>query len=353
MKNFIKSRLSGFFIFTFVMCQAGSPAPVFSAVSGSSPDRAVEIARRARDRVERSGESLKVSMDNVFQAFAERTLSLQKLIDARKNLEASGLLDKNDPDGAARRAHINGKILCEIGELKETCDRNLTRMLQSLETFDMAVADSLVDSQSTRSINSNYELAIKQYLKQGQSQFEQAAKDAEETLNAYQGADDLQVKKRLLYKYSRTKQRLLQINQRRSLYEARLKAAAMNQKVAAAIRAKIRKEGHEVPTKFRSLLANLYSAFFTITPLAEMGGTGSLTQLGDLGFANISDVKNTLDIVDGSIDKLGGVLNDMVNDVLSDLGDIQVIETGETAVGVLSVDEEIEFLRNQRENWAG
>ena len=50
-------------------------------------------------------------------------------------------------------------------------DKNIDKLLDSLDSFDRAVADSVVDTQATRSINSNYELALNQYLKQERKTF--------------------------------------------------------------------------------------------------------------------------------------------------------------------------------------
>ncbi len=330
--------------------------PAWAALhpAGVSADRAVEIARQARDRVEHSGKSLQSSSQSLFKAFAERTVELQKLLDTRKQLEESGLLTKGDPDGDARRAHINGKILTEVGELKKACDRNLTGMLGALENFDQAVADSLVDSQATRSINSNYELALDQYLKKGKAHYFDAAGDAEGALQAYQNATDERSKSRMLKRYSRAKQRLQQIAQRRQLYEARLQAASMNQRISGMIREKIRDEGSEIPTRFREVMAAIYNTFAKITPIAELGGTGRPELLGNLGFANLSEVRETLDVVDGAIGKLGSVLDDMVNDVMAGLGEIRVVgDNGGSTGASFSVEEEMEFLRLQRDAWQG
>jgi hypothetical protein len=331
-------------------------APAWAALNptGVSADRAVEIARQARDRVERSGKSLQGSSQSLFKEFAERTVELQKLLDARRQLEESGLLAKGDPDGDARRAHINGQILIEVGELKKACDRHLTGMLAALEHFDRAVADSLVDSQATRSINSNYELALDQYLQKGQSHYQDAAGDAETALQAYQNASDERVKSRMLKRYQRAKQRLQQIAQRRQLYQARLQAAAMNQQISGMIREKIRLEGSDIPTRFREVMAAIYNTFAKITPIAELGGTGTPELLGNLGFANLSEVRETLDLVDGAIGKLGTVLDDMVNDVMAGLGEIRVVgDSGGSSGASFSVEEEMEFLRSQRDAWQG
>lgn len=314
-------------------------------------DRAVEIARQARDRVEYSGQSLQSASQTLFKEFAETTVKLQRLIDVRQNLEASGLLAKGDVDGDARRAHINGKILLEVSELKQACDQNLTTMLSALEQFDQAVADSLVDSQATRSINSNYELALDQYLKQGKAHYQDAAGDAESALQSYQAETDERSKARMLKRYQRAKKRLVQISQRRNLYEARLKVAAVNQQVSGVVRQRIREQGNDIPSRFREVMAGIYNTFAKITPIAEFGGTGNPEVLGAIGFENLSELRSTLDVVDGAIGKLGTVLDDMVSDVTGALSGIQVIDGNGSTSGTLSVEEEMGFLRQQREAW--
>lgn len=316
-----------------------------------SADRAVEIARQARDRVERNGGRLKASSHALFKEFAERTVALQKLIDTRERLDASGFLAKGDPEGEARRAHINAKILTEVGELKKAADARLEGLLSSLQAFDDAVAGSLVDCQATRSINSNYELTLEQYLKQEKAHFEQASQEAQEALNAYQDATEPKMKDRLLKRYNRAKRRLLQIGQRRQLYEARIKVADMNQKISGLIREKIRADGNDISSKFRQVMADLYNTFSKIVPIAEVGGTGTPEIFASLGFGNIEELRETLTIVDGAIGKLGVVLDDMVNDVLAGLGEIKVVKDSTLDSDSFSIEEEMEFLSRQREAW--
>ncbi len=322
-----------------------------SLMSSSSPDRAVQIAKKSRSRVERSGNEVKVSSQALFQEFSDRTVALQELLDTRKQLESAGLLDKDDPEGKARRAHINGKILMEVGKLKKSCDANLDTLLRSLDRFDAAVAASLVDSQATRSINTNYELALSRYMKDEKVRFNEASKNAQLALEAYQDAETPRDKKRTLQRYNRIKRRLMQVEQRRKLYEARIKVAGMNQKFANLVREKIRAEGSDISTQFRDLLANLYNVFAKITPVAEVGGTGTPELMANMGFPNVEELRNTLAVVGDATDKLGGVLDDMVDDVLSGLGEIRVVNTNGINNETLSVDEEMDFLRQARLNW--
>jgi len=316
-----------------------------------SADRAVDIARQARDRVERNGKQLTTSSHALFKEFAERTVALQKLIDTRQRLVKAGFLNKGEPEGDARRAHINAKILTEVGELKKVCDKRLEGLLSSLQTFDDSVANSLVDCQATRSINSNYELTLEHYLKQERTHFEQASQDGLEALEAYQNATDPKLKARLLKKYNRAKRRLVRIGQRRQLYEGRIKVADMNQKISGLIREKIRADGNEIASKYRQVMADLYNTFSKIIPVAEAGGTGSPEILANMGFSNVEELRETLDIVDGAIGKLDVVLDDMVNDVLAGLGEIRVVKDSSLASETFSIEEEMEFLNKQREAW--
>ena len=350
----MQARIKSFFYVGGMMLILGMAVPhlVQGAYVGTqSPDRAVQIAKKSRTRVERSGDDVKQSSRALFKEFADRTAALQELLDTRQQLEESGLLDKNDPAGAARRAHINGKILMEVGKLKKSCDANLADLLRALDRFDAAVAASLVDSQATRSINTNYELALNRYMRDERVRFKQASEQAQKALEAYQEAENPKEKKRLLQRYNRIKRRLLQVEQRRRLYEARVKVAAMNQRFAELVREKIRAEGSDISSEFRDLLANLYNVFAKITPVAEVGGTGSPELMANLGFPNVEELRNTLAVVSDATTKLGGVLDDMVNDVMAGLGEIRVVNTSGINSESLSVEEEMEFLRQARVHW--
>ncbi len=332
---------------------ASFPAFAYSTTTRSA-DRAVEIAKRSRDRVEQRGKGLKASSQALFREFAERTAELQRLLDTRERLEEAGFLAKGDPEGDARRAHINGKILMEVGALKTACDEHLASLLYALDSFDEAVAASLADTQATRSINTNYELVLEQYLKREKERFDHASGDARDALEAYRAAsEDPAEKRRLLKRYNRAKRRVLQISQRRSLYEARVKVAAMNQKITGLIREKIRLEGHDVSARYRDVLASLYNTFAKIIPVAEIGGTGSQEILANLGFPHISEMRKTLEIVDDSVGKLGGVLDDMVDEVLAGLDEVKVVNDEGLSTESLSIEEELEFLRKERQAWNG
>lgn len=319
--------------------------------STGDADRAVEIARRSRDRIENNGEMLKASSGKLFSEFAARTGELQRLIDTRKHLEEAGMLDKKDPLGRARLANINARIISEVGRLKGVCDRNLDELLISLDNFERAIADSIVDTQATRSINSNYELILKNYTQKEKSRFLEAAAGAEALLEEMRTVQDPVVKKRLLAKYSRIKKRLGQIRQRRLMYEARLKVAAMNQKVSGIVREKIRNQGHDLPTRFRAVMAGLYTSFSKVVPVAETGGTGYGSSLENLGFSGINDLSETLDIVEASTDKLNKVLDRMVEDVVGGLENIEIVDHAAVKSGAVSIEKEMEYLARERAAW--
>ncbi|MDA3789748.1 MAG: hypothetical protein PF503_14790 [Desulfobacula sp.] len=322
-----------------------------AATGEMNPDRAVEIAKRSRDRIENSGSLLKQSSQKMFSEFAERTGELEKFLDTRQRLEKAGMLSKDDPLGKSRRANINARIILEVGKLKGVCDENLDLLLMSLDSFDRAIADSIVDTQATRSINSNYELILKNYKQKEQERFVEAAARAEELLEQIRSAQDTGTKKRLMTKYSRVKKRLTQIRQRRVLYESRLKVASMNQKISGMIRQKIRQEGSDVPSKFRNVMSGLYNSFAKVVPVAETGGTGLAESLGNFGFENISELSNTLDIVDASTQKLNKVLDQMVEEVIGGLDDIQIVNDESVKSGSISFEKEMEFIGKERAAW--
>ncbi|MCG8683752.1 MAG: hypothetical protein MI892_02685 [Desulfobacterales bacterium] len=338
-------------ISALIMAIAFSITPAWAVTSGYDADRAVEIAKRSRDRIENSGKVLKETSQQMFTEFAKRTGELQKLLDTHQQLESAGMLSKSDSLGRARRANINARIISEVGKLKEVCDNNLDNLLSSLELFDRAIADSIVDTQSTRSINSNYELILKNYKKREQERFLEAAETAEAMLEKLRATNDPAEKKRIAGKFKRLKMRLNQIRQRRLVYESRLKVTAMNQKISGKIREKIREDGEDVPTKFRSVMAGLYTTFAKVVPVAETGGTGFAAAMENLGFENISELSDTLEIVDASTEKLNTVLDKMLKDVIGDLDGIQIVDDKAVKNGAISFEDEMEFIAKERAAW--
>jgi hypothetical protein len=355
-KPMISDRLmNAFLIFLaaiiLLVCQLLASTYAEASTENMDADRAVEIAKRSRDRIENSGKLLKKSSGKMFSEFAERTGELQKYLDTRQRLEKAGMLSKDDPLGKSRRANINAKIILEVGRLKGVCDENLDPLLMSLDVFDRAIADSIVDTQATRSINSNYELILKNYKQKEQERFIKAAATAEELLEQIRSNQDPVIKKRLIAKYNRVKKRLSQIKQRRVLYESRLKVASMNQKISGMIRQKIRQQGSDVPSKFRNVMSGLYTSFGKVVPVAETGGTGFADSLGNFGFANIAELSNTLDIVEASTQKLDKVLDQMVDDVIGGLDNIQIIDDKSVKSGSISIEKEMEFIGKERAAW--
>ena len=322
-----------------------------TGLTSESSDKAVEIAKRSRDRIERNGKSLQMSSKAMFQAFAEKTVVLQNLIDARRNLEKAGLLTKGDPDGDARRAHINGKILLEVGELKKIIDTNLDGFLRSLDSFDDAVMTSLADTQATRSINSNYELALTTYMNQEKERFMDASDEAQTSLEAFQNEDDPKLKERLQQKYYRAKKRLLRIEMRRKQYEARVKVASRNQQISDIIRTKIRANGGDVSTKFKDYFLNIYNTFSKVSVITESGVPGTTELLSNFGFSSLDELNNTLAIASSSVAKLDAVFDDMINEVLSGLDNIEGIQDSAVSGQAFSVNDEMAFIQKQRESW--
>lgn len=315
-------------------------------------DRAVEIAKQSRDRIETSGNMLKESSQAMFTEFAERSGELQRLLDTRERLEQAGLLSRDTAEGRARRAHINARVISEVGRLKDVCDNHLDPLLTSLGAFDQAISESIVDTQATRSISDNHELKIKNYKKAELRRFNQAAEAAEELLNQIRNEQDPRIKRQLVDRYRRVKNRLRQIQQRRNLYENRLRIAAMNQVLSDKTREKIREHGDDIPKKFIAVISNLNNAFYKVVPVAETGGTGFADSLSGFGFSNLKKLSETLDIVSASTQKLDGVLNEMVNDVLKGLDGIQHVEGETFNAEVMSYEKEMEFIGKERAAWS-
>lgn len=324
-------------------------AQAVDAGFASAADRAVEIARRSRDRIESSGTLLKESSRKMFSEFAVRTGSLQKLLDTRARLEKAGMLDKKDPLGRARKANIDARIILEVGALKDVCDKNLDPLLSSLESFDRSVAESIVDTQATRSISDNHELSLKTYKSSESERFARAAAAAEDLLDRIQNTDDTNLKERLLAKYHRVKNRIRAINQRRVLYETRLKIAAMNQVLSDRTRANIRKHGAAIPQKIVDVMSDLNNIFLKLVPVAEAGGTGFADTMSSIGFTELKQLSETLDIVSDSTKKLNRVIDGMVKEVLKGFDGIQQVDDETVSNGgACSHEKEMEFIRKER-----
>jgi hypothetical protein len=348
--SFAKNWQSLIILAALMVCFAGVADPA-NARGDVRADRAVEIARQSKDKVERSGKLLQASSHDMFAAFAQSTATFQQLLDARQQLEDAGFLSPDDQDGRARRAHINARILTELGELKNACDKHLENLLTALDSFDRAVSDSVVDTQATRSINSNYELSLERYLKQERENFHAAAKNAEEALHAYENATAPAEKRQHQMRYNRIRKQLVQIEQRRKLYESRVKVAEMNQVLTGMIRDKIRRDGTDIPEQFRSVMTNLYTLFSKIVPVAEAGVLDGPDALASLGFENLSQIRDILGTVDDSTNKLSQVIDGMVNEMIGGLDGIRVVDDIAMTGGVMSVEDEMAFIYEQRIRW--
>jgi len=126
----------------------------------------------------------------------------------------------------------------------------------------------------------------------------------------------------------------------------------MNQKMTGLIRDKIRQDGSEVPDKFRKVMTEMYTMFSKIVPITESGSLEGGNYLAAIGFENMTKLNETLQIVEGSTEKLNRVLDDMVNDVLAGLGDIATVDDGSLSSGkVLSIEDEMDFISKQRQAW--
>lgn len=329
-------------LLTAFLCVIDGNTYTFAAV-----DRAMEIAKKAKNNVEFSGNELKSTSDKVFKAFAEKTAELQKLMDTRKNLEEAGLLDPNDDLGKARTRNLNAKILGKVAELKEIADSNLSSVLFALDRFDGTVAEAISDSQATRSINSNYELNVNNYLKKEKEIFAEALESAEKYLKECDNGRN----KIACERYSRSKQRLERINQRKKLYKARMLVVANNQKFAELVRDQIKKKGPMVSSRLRLLLAKLYITFSKISPIAPVVGKDSSTVFESAGFANMEKFLDTVVVVDDSLDKLNIELDAMVDGVLEGFGNIAKVEGKFVTQDQFSTEEELSYLNKMKQEW--
>jgi len=315
--------------------------------SSAAIDRAVQIAKKARDDVEYSGKNLKYASDKVFKAFAEKTSELQKLMDTQKHLEQAGLLDSNDKLGIARKRNINAKIMECIGELKQICDENLDELLSALDRFDRTIVNSISDSQATRSINTNYELSLDKYLKKAKNRFEIAMKNARNYLRQCDNGKN----KRACENYKRAKIRIQRINERRKLYETRMMVVTNNQKLSNAIRKQIKNKGFVISSKLRGLISKLYITFSKVSPMTVSMGNNPEASFGSIKIGSLDEFSHTLEIVDNSLSKLNNYMNKMVNDVVGGLSNISEV-SGDYSPQQFSTEEELQYLQNMRKQWA-
>ena len=312
-----------------------------------SSDKAIRIIKQSHDRMERSSQNLMASTKPLFQEFAERSVELSKLIDARKQLDEAGLLVKGDPDGDARRIHIDARILTETGELKKFCDSHLAGILNSIANYDRAVVNSVVDSQATRSLIGNRELAMEQYIAKRSRAYAEAIQEASATLEALQNETDPQKKKRLQKKYNNSKKRLNRHEKKKRLYESRLKMTENTEKLSKLMRDNIRNSGSEISSTLRDQLLELYQAFENAVAIVEIGP--EMMSSGSYNLASMGELQQMARITGPSITKLSNMLGQMTDDMISQLStgfENAAIKSGES----FSIEEEMNFLRTARES---
>ena len=329
------------------MTLTGTCLVTSQAAVEQSSDKAIRIIKKSHDRMERSSQNLMASTKPLFQEFAERSVELSKLIDARKELDEAGLLVKGDPDGDARRIHIDARILTETGELKKFCDSHLAGILTSLANYDRAVVNSVADSQATRSMIGNRELAMEQYIAKRSAAYAEAIQDASATLEALQNETDPAKKKRLQRKYNSSKKRLNRHEQKKQLYESRLKMAENTEKLSKLMRDNIRDSGTEISETLRGQLLELYQAFENAVAIVEVGP--EMMSSGSYDLASMNELKQMANITGPSITKLSNMLGQMTDDMINQLTngfENAAIKSGEE----FSIEEEMNFLRTARES---
>lgn len=321
-------------------------ATSLAAVEQSS-DKAIRIIKQSHDRMERSSQNLMASTKPLFQEFAERSVELSKLIDARKQLEEAGLLVNGDPDGDARRVHIDAKILTETGELKKFCDSHLGGILNALANYDRAVINSVSDSQATRSLIGNRELAMEQYITKRSEAYAEAIQEASATLEALQNEIDPQKKKRLQKRYNNAKKRLNRHEKKKKLYESRLKMTENTAKLSKLMRDNIRDSGTEISATLRDQLLELYQAFENAVAIVEIGP--EMMSSGSYDLASMNELQQMANVTGPSITKLSNMLGQMTDDMINQLTtgfENAAIKSGES----FSIEEEMNFLRTARES---
>ncbi len=312
-------------------------------------DRAVEISKRARESVNRSGKQLVSSSKAFFQAFAANTSKLQEIIDTKKALKNSGMLDSNE----AIEPNLNARFMVAVGELKEACDKHILELKRSLEIFEESIAKAIVNTQDVKSINSNYELALKEFKKHEQKKYDKAEKKAMGVLEACNQGD-----KHACNRYRSMKGKLMSISQQVRLYQTKVKIAQMNQRLGAAMRNKIKNDGPEIAYKMRNVLTHLYASFHKIADIMEVGGPDLKRAIthGIWGGLSTDELNENLDLAIESIEKLNSTIDTMVDSILADLDGVQSptegISSGLSGAQV-NAEEELESLSRLRQSTFG
>lgn len=312
-------------------------------------DRAVEITKRAREDVNRSGKQLVSSSKEFFQAFAAKTSDLQNILDTKKALENSGMLKSNE----AIEPNLNARFMVAVGELKEASDKHLLQLRRSLEIFEETIAKAITNTQDVKSINSNYELALKEFRKREAKKYEKAEQKAMEMLEACNQGD-----KHACNRFKSLKNRLMGISQQVKLYQTKVKIAQINQQLSSAVRNKIRNEGPEIAYKLRNILTQLYASFHKIADIVELGGPdlkNAITK-GIFGGLSTDELNANLNLATEAVEKLSTTIDSIVDSILVSLGDIasptEGISTGLKGAQI-NTEEELESLAKLRESTFG
>ncbi len=312
-------------------------------------DRAVEITKRAREDVNRSGKQLVSSSKDFFQAFAAKTSDLQNIIDTKKALNNSGMLKSNE----AIEPNLNARFMVAVGELKEASDKHLLQLRRSLEIFEEAIAKAITNTQDVKSINSNYELALKEFKKGKAKKYERAEKRAMEMLEDCNQGD-----KHACNRYKRLEDRLMGISQQVKVYQSKVKIAQINQQLSSGVRNKIKNEGPEIAYKLRNILTQLYASFHKIADIVGLGGPdlkNAITK-GIFGGLSTDELSANLNLATEAVEKLSVTIDSIVDSILVSLGDIasptQGVTTGLKGAQV-STEEELKSLAELREETFG
>ncbi len=316
------------------------PLMLYAAVP--SGDRAVEISKRARQSVNESGERLVSSTRAFFQAFAEHTTDLQEILDTKRALRDSGMLE-NRPD---IEANINARFMNKVGALKKGCDEHVQELTRSLESFEETIAQAIARTQDVKAINSNYELALKEFKKREQKRYGETEKKAMEALESCDAGDKLACNR-----YRNITQRLRGIQHQATVYKTKLKTAQLNQMLGKKMRDKIKVAGPEIAFKMREALTKLYGVYHMLADIMELGGPDMKRSLNDVFGGLSTDVlMNRLDVTTAAIDKLTLAVDEMVGSILGDFDKMKPTAAGVSSLAdsQINIEDEMKLLFEMR-----
>jgi len=319
--------------------------PPAARASIPTGDRAMELSRRAREDVNRSGKQLVSSSKDFFQAFAAHTSELQDILDTRKALKNSGMVESNKEI----ETNLNARFMVAVGKLKQACDKHIVDLMRSLERFEKSIATAIANTQDVKAINSNYELALTAFRKSEQKKYDAAEKKALEVLDRCNAGN-----KHACNRYRSLKSKLMAISQQVRLYETKVKIAQMNQDLSAAMRNKIKNEGPRIAFKMRNVLTQLYASFHKVADIMDVGGPDLKEALSEGIFGGLStdELNQNLDLATQSIEKLSGSIDEIVNAILADLGGVRSPTAGISdglAGAQVNTEEELESLGKLRQ----